>query len=390
MNDKKVSRKGTIILAFVTGVVVALASTFVFFSVINDYVAVDRSEIESVKQVIENLGKYYEIDNQIENKSIYKRDEDEYKDDVCRAMMALLDDKYARYYSIEEYGDWKQSLESSYSGIGITYSLVEEKYMVIEVAVGSPAESVGLIAGDNILEVDGKTYDDINAMSENIMGEAGTEVTLTIERDKKVFDLTIIRSNIDTKTVTSEVLDSGEGYIKISSFGLDTADEFQKTLLELKDKKVERMVIDLRNNPGGLVSTCVDIADMLLPECKVLVTKDKNDIEDVYNSDTSSTDIKYVILVNEHSASASEIMSAAVQDNKGGLIIGTQTYGKGVVQENIELSDGSAIKFTTMEYFSPDGDVIDKVGVTPDVVITDDEDTDRDEQLEKAIELLAK
>jgi carboxyl-terminal processing protease len=296
----------------------------------------------------------------------------------------ILGDEYARYYSVEEYEDWKQSLSSSYSGIGITYQQIDNKYKIIEVAIGSPAESAGLTSGDNILEVDGKTYDDINEMSENIMGEAGTEVTLTIERDEKVFDVTVIRAEIDTKTVTWEVLGSGEGYIRISSFGIDTANEFQKALLELKDKKIESMVIDLRYNPGGLVSSCIDIVDMLLPECKVLVTKDKNDKEEVYNSDTSSTDIKYEILVNEHSASASEIMSAAVQDNKGGLIVGTQTYGKGVVQENIELSDGSAIKLTTMEYFSPDGDVIDKIGITPDVVITNE-----DKQLDKAVELLA-
>lgn len=390
MNDKKISRKGSIVLAFIIGAMASLASVFLFFSVINDYVAVDRAEIESVKQVMGKLGIYYEIDNEIENKSLYDRDEKEYKDDVCRAMIGLLEDDYARYYSVEEYEDWKQSLRSSYSGIGITYSLADDKYKIIEVAIGSPAESAGLITGDNILEVDSKTYEDIDVMSENIMGEAGTDVTLTIEREDKIFDVTITRSKIDTKTVTSEVLTSGEGYIKISSFGIETANEFQKALLELKNKKIKSMVIDLRNNPGGLVSSCVDIVDMLLPEGKVLVTKDKNDKKDVYNSDTRSTNIKYIILVNENSASASEIMSAAVQDNKGGLIIGTQTYGKGVVQENIELSDGSAVKLTTMEYFSPDGDVIDKVGVTPDFVIKDNLKTSKDEQLAKAVELLAK
>jgi len=146
----------------------------------------------------------------------------------------------------------------------------------------------------------------------------------------------------------------------------------------------------LRNNPGGLVSTCLEITDSLLPECKMLITRNKDENEEIYNSDVSTTDMEYVILVNENSASASEIMSVAIKDNEGGTIIGTQTFGKGVMQENVELSDGSAIKLTTMEYFSPDGNIINKIGVTPDVIIKNDDNLENDEQMDKAIEILAK
>ncbi len=379
----------TVIISLLMGSMLTLGGIYFYFSVVKDMVLVSKEDINTIEDVIESVGKYYEIDKEIEEKAIYTRDED-YKDYIAKEMVRMLDDDYAYYYTKEEYDNWKQSLKSSYYGIGITYTEIEDEYVVIDLNSEGPAKAAGIKIGDTILYVDGKEYDDINIMSDNIMGEAGTDVTLTLKRDGRTFDLTITRAKIDNKTVNYEILDGNIGYIDIDSFGLNTGDEFKQAMVSLTNSKVEKIVIDLRNNPGGLVSSCLDITDSLLPECKMLITKNKNDEEEVYNSDVLSTDMEYVLLVNENSASASEIMSAAIQDNDGGVLIGTQTFGKGVMQEHIELSDGSALKLTTMEYFSPSGDVINKIGITPDIIIKDNLNTNQDEQLNKALEILAK
>ena len=390
MKDKRKFTFRTIIIAFLFGSFVALGSVYLYFVPIKSMLLITEDDMTTIEDVLDRVGKYYEIDREIGGSYLYDLDEEEFEDNVAKEMIELIDDDYAYYYTKEEYTNWKDSLKSSYSGIGITYTKIDGQYIVIELYPNGPAENAGMEVGDVIRYVDGESYDDINLMSDNIMGKVGTEVTITIDRDEDTFDLDIIRTKIDNKTVKYEILEEDIGYIDISSFGMDTADEFEKALLEFRNNSVKKMIIDLRNNPGGLVSTCLEITDSLLPECKMLITRNKDENEEIYNSDVSTTDMEYVILVNENSASASEIMSVAIKDNEGGTIIGTQTFGKGVMQENVELSDGSAIKLTTMEYFSPDGNIINKIGVTPDVIIKNDDNLENDEQMDKAIEILAK
>ena len=332
----------------------------------------------------DNYRKINELYNIIEKQYYKKPDEEKLADGMAKGLFAGLGDKYSGYMTKKEYQNYNISVMGEFEGVGITFQ--ENKkgdYVVISTVKGSPAEKAGVKKNDILLKVDGKTYDDVDEMATAIRGKKGTEVTLTIKSNGKEKKVKLKRDTIVMDSATGKMLDNNIGYIQITAFEKNTGDEYKKEFSKLEKKNMKGLIIDLRDNGGGLVTEAVDIADTLLGKCTITYLEDRAGEKQYYRSDEDQIDIPYVILVNGNTASASEIMSAAVKDKGRGKIVGTKTYGKGVVQISDELSDGSGYKLTVMQYFSPNGKVINEKGVSPDYKVKG-----KEKQLEKAIELL--
>ena len=350
--------------------------------------AVWATVISSPGQAITGDEKLSEIKGYIDKYYLNDYDEQDLIDGAYEGYVAGLGDPYSAYMTKETYESWLTSATGNYSGVGITFSVNEQgNFEVISVNPDSPAEKAGVEAGDFIVEVDGKVYNDSEVMAAAIRGKKGTDVTLTISHEGKEKDLTITRDNIILKSVDSKMLDDGIGYIQITTFIDNTGEDFSDALDKIEANNAKGLILDLRNNGGGLVDECVDVADEFLDEGVVCYVEDKNGNTDTYDAADGKTKIPTVVLINESSASASEILAGALKDN-GFEIVGTKSFGKGVIQSTVEMGDGSALKLTIMQYLSPDKHAIHKKGVKPTVKIEDDEDTEEDEQLEKADELL--
>ena len=283
------------------------------------------------------------------------------------------------------------STTGEYQGIGVTIAPDDKGLInVVSPIDGSPADKAGIKSGDKIIGIDGDAYDgsSIDNAVAAMRGKPGSKVDLVILRGDKELQFNIVRANIVMQTVRSEVLDGNLGYIRISAFEEKTADDFKEHLRDMEVKGVKGLILDLRDNGGGLVQSSVDVADMLLNEGIVSYTEDRQGNKSYYKTNAGATDLPYVVLVNGGTASSSEILTAAIKDRKGGKIVGTTTYGKGIIQSIEKLTNGDAVKLTVMQYFSPDGNIIHKVGITPDIVVEASADDETDVQLEKAEELL--
>ena len=225
-------------------------------------------------------------------------------------------------------------------------------------------------------------------MSTAIRGKAGTRVSITYSRENKQKTVMITRAHVVNKTVSSRLINGTVGYIKITAFEDKTYRDFKKALKSMENSNVKGLIIDLRNNGGGLVVQASNVADELLGKCNVTYMQDKHGVKQYLKSDANATKLPYVILVNEGTASASEIITAAVQDNKGGTVIGTKTYGKGIVQSTGQTKEGDAIELTIMQYFSPKGHTIHKKGIVPDKIVKQNDKTKEDEQMDEAVKEL--
>ena len=330
-------------------------------------------------------------------------DEETVQTALYRAYMDTLDDPYSCYYTAEEYEDMMESTEGTYYGIGVMVSQDPEtnELTAIRVFPDSPGQKAGMLAGDIIKVVDGTdvTDMDINSIVALIKGEIGTEVAITVYRPsaEETLDLVAVRDKIEVPTIESELLDGGIGYIAVTEFDGVTDTQFEAKLEELKKAGMKGLVIDLRDNPGGLLDVVLNMLDIVLPEGLLLYTEDKDGKGDRFYSDAEHYfDQPLVILVNENSASASEVFTGAVRDYGAGLIVGTKTFGKGIVQSIFPLTDGCAIKLTTSRYFTPAGICIHGEGITPDIVVELDEELatqyeitfEDDNQLQAAIKAL--
>lgn len=314
--------------------------------------------------------------------------------------VSSLKDPYTEYYTKEEYDSIMNAFDGKFYGIGVRCSKVEGsgELFINEVFSDTPAKRAGLQIGDKVIEVDGQ---DIRSMELEtaislVKGPEGSSVVLSVikaDTDKEE-SITVEREEISVASVSGEKLKNDIGYIKISEFSSDTGTEFSDELERLKEEGVKKLIIDLRNNPGGLIDSTVDIADSLLGKANISYAIDNRGRKETWDSDLSKDfDGEIVILVNGESASASELLSGAIQDNNRGIIVGEKTFGKGVVQKIFPLSDGSALKITVSEYFTPKSKKINKIGVVPDVEIKLDIEEYKkgnDNQLNKAIELLSK
>lgn len=329
-------------------------------------------------------------------KSMYLEDvsEDDLVEGAFKGIMASLGDPYSEYYTSEEYSSVMESTNGEYNGIGVVVSKTKENegLLVRKVYDNTPAMDAGIQENDVILEIDGKdvTEADINVAVGYIKGEDGTTVDITVRRGDEVMDIQVKRSTIERPTVASKMLDNSIGYIKLDEFdGVSTA-QFSSALNDLKDKEMKKLVIDIRDNPGGRLDVVCDILDLFVEKDKLLVyTKDKNNKgdEEYTRYDASVKDIPICILVNGNSASASEVFSGVMQDYGLADIVGTQTFGKGIVQKIIDMGDGSAIKLTVSKYYLPNGENIHGEGITPDYIV-DLPESEEDTQLEKALEIL--
>lgn len=308
-----------------------------------------------------------------------------------------LGDPYSTYYTEEEANELMQGISGEYSGIGAALSQNRETKVVTITNVyrNSPAEEAGLKSGDILYQVgDHEIKDeDLSQIVTWIKGEEGTEVKLHVLRDSEELELTAVRRVIEVQTVEYEMENSQVGYIRVSEFDKVTYEQFQMALEDLDKQGMKGLVIDLRSNPGGDLDTVLDMLRLILPEGTIVSTENKEGKAEEYTCDGQQEfDRPLAVLVNGYSASASEIFSGAVQDYQKGKIVGTTTYGKGVVQEVISLLDGSYIKITTSEYFLPSGRSINEEGITPDVEVEfelNEEDEKADNQLEKAIEVVS-
>ncbi len=327
-----------------------------------------------------------------------KLDDVELMRGAIRGMYEAVGDKHTSYMDPQEYKDATESLSGEYEGIGAWVDTSGEFLTIISPIPGSPAEKAGLRNGDQIIAVDGQDMTGISpeVVRRKVLGPAGTTVELTIRRlgVEKPFTVKITRARITVNSVEGKMLDNGLAYVRLITFGDKTSAELRKTLGELLKQNPEGLILDLRNNGGGYLSSAVDVASEFIPQGVVLYEEHSDGSRDTYTVKGKglATEIRLVVLVNEGTASASEIVAGAIRDHQRGKLVGVTTYGKGSVQNWIPLSnDQGAVRITIARWLTPNGYSIHEKGLEPDVVVEmteDDYNNQRDPQLDKAIELL--
>ena len=399
-------KKGVLVGILAT-VAVFLVAVLIVISVVKDKYAVtlidkeasDTQEVldaDSEKKIKELLGQmelyYYEdIDTEELTNGLYK------------GLFEGLGDPYSVYYTKEEYDSMMASTSGTYCGIGAVLSqdMKTMQVTVLHVYKDTPADKAGLKDGDTILKVDDieATSMELSELVTNIRGDKGTKVHLEVyregEKDKLEYD--IERDKVEVPTVEYEMLENNVGYIQITEFAEPTETQFTEAVNALQAQGMQAMIVDLRDNPGGYLSAVTEILDDILPEGITVYTEDKYGKRQNYTSDDEHRiEIPMAVLINENSASAAEIFAGAIKDYDYGTLIGTKSFGKGIVQTVKQLKDGSAIKLTTAKYYTPNGNYIHEVGIEPDVELeyeytgdtNEDYDKSQDNQIQKALEIL--
>lgn len=376
---------------FLSGIIVGLlisAAVFYMATLVNG-----NYKFRSIDTVSKKMETIAEI---IHENFLYDVDEREMTEYVYKGMVASLDDPYSEYLTKDEYKEFMVDVMGTLCGIGATLQQnAETKEVTVQKVIKhSPAQEIGLQIGDMIISVDDTYFAkdmELNEYVLHIRGDEGTEVKLHIKRGEEEFDVVAVRAQVYIETVEYELRDNNIGYVQISQFATKTADDMIDAIEDLKSQGARAFVIDLRNNGGGMVNICVDMLDYILPKGTVVYTIDRDGNRINYSSDEQNQlKMPLAVLVNENTASASEIFTGAIRDFEWGTVVGTQTFGKGIVQSQIQMRDGSVIKLTTMEYFTPKDVAIHKVGITPDIEITDDYNTPEDEVYEAAVKDILK
>ena len=391
MNKEKTQRiyKIIMLIALVAFITFIITTVFLYNTNLDNtkYVLVSNND----NTIAGELARFRTI---IDEYYLGEVDENKLKESAIKGYVEGLGDEYSEYITKEEYEEYEINIMGNYVGIGIYMSAYKDsdEIVVLSTIEDSPAESAGILTGDIILKVDGIEYDGehLDEASAAIKGEEGTKVKIEIKRNEQIMELEIERKKVIVNPVKSEVKENNIGYIKLTSFDEETSKIFKEKYEELQKQNIQSLIIDLRDNGGGIVQEALTIADyMLEKDSKMLITVNKKENEVI---ETAKTDpiitIPVVLLVNENSASASEILAGALKDNNRAKIVGTKTYGKGVIQELLRLKDGSAIKLTTEEYYTPNRTKINKVGIEPDELVENKKDEQTDLQLQKAIEMV--
>lgn len=398
MNDNK-SPKKQYMKGFISGLAVSVVFILMFLigwnlrinSLVSKY---SISTSDSSKSDIKLSSKKFNnkiriIEAYIKSMYLDDIDEGELAEGAFKGILASLGDPYSEYYTSEEYKKIMESTNGEYNGIGV---VVSKDLKIVTVYDDTPAMKAGLQEDDEIVEIDGKdvTNVDMNVAVSYIKGEDGTSVSIKVRRNGELLDLEVERDTIERPTVSSEMLDNSVGYIKLDEFDGVSTSQFSAALNELTDNNMKKLVIDIRDNPGGRLDVVCDILDLFVDKDKLLVyTKDKNGKgeEEYSRYDAAVKDIPICVLVNGNSASAAEVFSGVMQDYGLAEIVGNQTFGKGIVQKIVDLEDGSAIKLTVSKYYLPDGENIHGKGITPDYNVDLPEEGE-DTQLNKAMEIL--
>ena len=352
---------------------------------------------KKLEQIQDIIDKKYLFEEQI--------DTSEEEAGIYQGFLSGLNDPYAVYYTPDELTSFLDETNGSYCGIGalVSQNVQTGVSTIVRVFEGSPAEEAGILPGDALYKVDGTEVIgmDLSLLVNNyVKGEEGSQLTITVYRENsdEYKDITLTRRPIDVQTVSGKMLDEEIGYISVAEFDRVTADQFKSKIEELQGEDMKRLIIDLRNNPGGEVTTVVSMADYILKDGgRILTVANKKGTEETYDAeDGHSLEIPMVVLVNGNSASASEVFTGAMKDYGVATIVGTKTFGKGIVQTLMPLSDGSAIKLTTDHYYTPNGNDIHGKGIEPDLEVELDEEAaqevvipeEKDNQLQKAVEVV--
>lgn len=329
-------------------------------------------------------------------------DEEKLKEYAIKGYIVGLGDKYSQYYTAEEMKDFNTDTNGSFVGIGvyITRDVEKNEVVIYNTMKNSPAEEAGIKAGDIIKSVDGEACngDDFDTISDKIRGKSGTKVTIELLRDDETITLEIKRRAVEIQKVSSQIINDNIGYIYIENFDGNVAKQFKEEYEKLISEGIKSLIVDIRNNGGGLVDEVLDIADMFTNKGETLLIESDNKENEIKHESKEEKEINMnvVLLTNEYSASASEILAGILKENvENATVVGNTTYGKGVIQSVYQLTDGSGLKITTNEYFTPSHQKINNIGIEPDVKIDDYSfdgilDEENDTQLKKAIDVLRK
>ncbi len=386
----------TIMLVLLTAIITFIITSISMYNVLGKKTIKTLTNSSSIESTFNNFKKF------IEKKYIGTIDEEKMLESAIKGYVEGLDDEYSEYITKEEMKEYMEETNGKYVGIGVYISnnTQTNQIVVLMPMKGSPAEEAGMKSGDIITKIDGVEYkgEDLSKASNALKQEEGTKVKVEILRDNQTIELEIERKTIKINHVESDVINNSIGYIQISTFDDGCYDEFKQKIDELKTKNIKSLIIDLRNNGGGIVEEAINIADLFTTKnSTLLITTGKNTEEEITKAKKDKEiDIPIVILVNENTASASEILTAAIKENCDKVtIVGKTTFGKGVIQTIFTLTDGSGLKLTTNEYYTPKRNKINKIGIKPDVEVDFPEnesvysiEKQKDTQLQKAIELL--
>ncbi len=397
--NRSIKTIGIAVASLIVGITIGAVTTFTAGKAVSLLNVGGDARINSAQ-----INKINELNKYIDKKYLGDYDKEKVTEGIYKGMFEALDDPYSAYMDKEEFAKFSEMTTGKFVGIGVVVSPNDDnRIQVVSVIKGGPAEGAGIKAGDIIWKVEGTEYTgkEMDKAVSIMKGNEGKPVKITILRESKEGDpeqieKEIIRAEVVNPSVEHKMLDDGIGYLEILQFEDETYNEFVKALEDLRSQNLRGLVIDIRRNGGGDLRVATDIIDELIPEGNIVYTEDKNGKREYINSDKTELGLPLAVLVSEYTASASEIMTAAIQDSGMGTIIGTKTFGKGVVQEVSPMSDGSAVKLTISEYFSPKGRSINKKGIEPDIKLELPEDItgigpehmEQDNQLVKAIEVV--
>lgn len=388
-----------IIIVIITTSLITAFSTYQYLR--NNVLAIRKGNNTSFEGLEYTLSQFR---TELENKYIGEINDEKLIDGALKGYVNALGDPYTTYYTKEEMKEIMEETNGNFVGIGIymTENIKENVIMVIKPIENSPAEKAGILPGDIITKINDVEYtgNKLEEASNKIRGEEGTKVKLEIYRNGETKEFEITRKKVVISHITTKVLEDNIGYIAISDFDGDCANEFKTKYKELEKKGITKLIIDIRNNGGGIVDKSLEIANTMIEKgSTLLITKDKKNNEDITKAtENPIINMPVVVLTNEYSASASEILAGALKDNNKATLVGTKTYGKGIIQELNKLSDGSGLKVTVSEYYTPNHTAINKIGITPDVEVELSDEAKKqsnleekdDNQLQKAIEILKK
>ena len=401
--SKKKKIIGIILLLVVTNVL-----TFIFSNVLSltydNKVILPKDEYNQLSDMYKKYSKNLALEDFIKKNYLKNVDEETLANGELKGMFQSLNDPYSTYMTKDEFEDFTEHTKGIYGGIGVIVTPGDDNLITVVSPIdGTPGEKAGIKTGDKITKVNGKEFnaDTMDQAVKVMKGDPGTKVNITIVRkdkegNNKEMDITIVREEIRLQTVNSDIIEGNIGYINITSFDDLTYKDFKKEINGLMDKNIKGIILDLRNNPGGLLDVCVDIADEFLDKGIVVYTQTRDGQKEYLRSDNDKIDLPLVVLVNKGSASASEILAGAIKDRGRGTLVGTTTFGKGIVQRIKQLSDGSGFKLTVSQYFTPKGINIHGVGIKPNVEVELPENVEtigvenlkNDTQLQKGLEIL--